>query len=99
MSGFTRLASYNYFAHVERALEARFRKAGLVLKTHVSDVLPTASVRRRAARLAEARRPWPARRPFEEVVTKLKLKKRVTPRAMRRIHRRHLEVPLSAPCR
>jgi pimeloyl-ACP methyl ester carboxylesterase len=53
MFGFTRLASYDYFSHVERALEARFRKAGLAVETHVSDVLPTASVRRRALRLAE----------------------------------------------
>ncbi len=53
MFGFTRLASYDYFSHVRRALEARFRQAGLELETHVSDVLPTASVRRRAGRLAE----------------------------------------------
>ncbi len=53
MFGFTRLASYNYFSHVERAVKERFRKAGLEIETHVSDVLPTASVRRRAARLAE----------------------------------------------
>ena len=53
MFGFTRLASYNYFSHVERAVQERFRKGGHVVETHVSDVLPTASVRRRAARLAE----------------------------------------------
>lgn len=53
MFGFTRLASYDYFAHVERALGARFRKAGHVIETHVSNVLPTASVRRRAQCLAE----------------------------------------------
>src|SRR5690242_7559579 len=53
MFGFTRLASYDYFTHVQRALDARFSKAGLELETHVSDVLPTASVRRRAGRLAE----------------------------------------------
>ncbi len=53
MFGFTRLASYDYFAHVERALHARFEGAGQPLETHVSDVLPTASVRRRAAKLAE----------------------------------------------
>ena len=60
MFGFGRLASYDYFAHVERALDARFRDAGETLETHVVDVLPTASVRRRAAKLAEliaARRP------------------------------------------
>lgn len=53
MFGFTRLASYDYFSHVERAVEARFRKVGETVEMHVSDVLPTASVRRRAARLAE----------------------------------------------
>ncbi len=53
MFGFTRLGSYDYFTHVQRALGARFKKAGQVLETHLSDVLPTASVRRRAARLAE----------------------------------------------
>ena len=53
MFGFTRLASYDYFSHVERALAARFAKEGLAIEAHGSDVLPTASVRRRAARLAE----------------------------------------------
>lgn len=53
MFGFTRLGSYDYFTHVQRALGARFEKAGHVLETHLSDVLPTASVRKRAARLAE----------------------------------------------
>ena len=53
MFGFSRLASYSYFSHVERALAARFREQGHGIATHVSDVLPTASVRRRAAALAE----------------------------------------------
>ncbi len=53
MFGFTRLASYDYFVHVERALEARFRKAGQGFVPHVSGVLPTASVRRRSAKLAQ----------------------------------------------
>lgn len=53
MFGFTQLASYDYFAHVRRALDARFHASGLELETHVSDVLPTASVRRRAGTLAE----------------------------------------------
>ena len=52
MFGFGRLATYDYFAHVERALDARFRSAGQVMEAHVVDVLPTASVRRRAAKLA-----------------------------------------------
>lgn len=53
MFGFTRVASYDYFSHVERALEARFRAAGQGIELHVSDVQPTASVRRRAGQLAE----------------------------------------------
>ncbi|HEY8080025.1 MAG TPA: hypothetical protein VIF62_38105 [Labilithrix sp.] len=51
--GFGRLATYDYFAHVERAIGKRFRDAGEELETHVVDVAPTASIRRRATRLAE----------------------------------------------
>ena len=54
MFGFARLASYDYFTHVEAALIARFRLAGQRVETHVVDALPTASVRRRAASLAVA---------------------------------------------
>lgn len=53
MFGFGKLASYDYFAHVERALVARFEAAGEQVVPHVVDVAPTASIRRRAARLAE----------------------------------------------
>jgi triacylglycerol lipase len=53
MFGFGRLGSYNYFAHVERELTARFEAAGQVLVSHVLDELPTASIRRRSIRLAE----------------------------------------------
>jgi triacylglycerol lipase len=53
MFGFGRLATYDYFAHVERALRQRFEDAGQQLETHVVDVAPTASIRRRATRLAE----------------------------------------------
>lgn len=53
MFGFARLASYDYFTHVEAALAARFRRAGESAAAHVVDVLPTASVRGRAAKLAE----------------------------------------------
>jgi triacylglycerol lipase len=53
MFGFGRLGSYNYFSHVERELTARFAAAGHELVAHVIDVLPTASIRRRATRLAE----------------------------------------------
>ncbi len=53
MFGFGRLATYDYFAHVERALMRRFADAGEELEVHVVDVSPTASIRRRAVRLAE----------------------------------------------
>ena len=53
MFGFGRLATYDYFAHVERALTRRFADAGKPLAVHVVDVSPTASIRRRAVRLAE----------------------------------------------
>lgn len=53
MFGFGRLASYDYFAHLERALGAHVRASGDEIATWVLDVPPTASVRRRAARLAE----------------------------------------------
>jgi triacylglycerol lipase len=53
MFGFGSLGSYTYFAHVERALVARFAAAGHELIGHVIEDLPTASIRRRATRLAE----------------------------------------------
>lgn len=53
MFGFGKLATYDYFAHVARELRARFEAAGQELETHVVDVAPTASIRRRAGRLAE----------------------------------------------
>lgn len=53
MFGFGRLGSYHYFAHVERALVKRFADAGHELVPHVIEDLPTASIRRRATRLAE----------------------------------------------
>jgi triacylglycerol lipase len=53
MFGFGKLAAYDYFAHVERALADRFEAAGETLESHVVDVAPTASIRRRAVRLAE----------------------------------------------
>jgi hypothetical protein len=53
MFGFGRLASYDYFAHLERALGDELRGRGDDVATWVLDVAPTASVRRRAARLAE----------------------------------------------
>ena len=53
MFGFGRLATYDYFAHLDRALRRRFADAGRELEVHVVDVSPTASIRRRAVRLAE----------------------------------------------
>ncbi|MBA2538990.1 MAG: hypothetical protein H0V17_05090, partial [Deltaproteobacteria bacterium] len=53
MFGFGRLGSYNYFAHVERELGVRFAAAGHELVPHIIEELPTASIRRRASRLAE----------------------------------------------
>lgn len=54
MFGFGRLASYDYFVHVERALSERLRAAGDQVETRVVEVAPTESIRRRAVRLAEA---------------------------------------------
>lgn len=53
MFGFGRLASYDYFAHLERALKERLSVAGADVEFYILEVPPTASVRRRAARLAE----------------------------------------------
>src|SRR5882672_178823 len=52
MFGFGRLASYDYFVHLERALSERLRAAGDQVETHVAQVSPTASIRRRAIKLA-----------------------------------------------
>jgi triacylglycerol lipase len=51
MFGFGQLGSYNYFAHIERELSARFAGAGHELVVHGIQDLPTASIRRRAPRL------------------------------------------------
>jgi triacylglycerol lipase len=53
MFGFGRLASYDYFTHVERALKARIEARGEEIVTHVAHVSPTASIRRRALKLTE----------------------------------------------
>ncbi|MDC3958095.1 esterase/lipase family protein [Polyangium jinanense] len=52
MFGFARLASFEYFEHLVVALEERFRQRGRIAKVLVCDVHPTASVCRRAAKLA-----------------------------------------------
>jgi triacylglycerol lipase len=53
MFGFGRLASYDYFVHLERALSERFHARGDEVVTHVVNVSPTASIRRRALKLTE----------------------------------------------
>ncbi|MFT3764167.1 MAG: hypothetical protein QM820_01400 [Minicystis sp.] len=52
MFGFARLASFEYFEHMVRAFEERFRLHGRRAEVHVCEVHPTSSVRRRAAKLA-----------------------------------------------
>jgi hypothetical protein len=52
MFGFARLASFEYFEHVVRAVEERFLLRGRTARVHVCEVHPTSSVRRRAAKLA-----------------------------------------------
>jgi hypothetical protein len=51
--GFGKIGSYDYFSHVEKALVARLNASGDEAVTSVLDVPPTASIRRRAGRLAE----------------------------------------------
>jgi triacylglycerol esterase/lipase EstA (alpha/beta hydrolase family) len=53
MFGFGRLASYDYFGHLERALSTSLRNAGEDVEVHVVHVAPTASIRRRALKLTE----------------------------------------------
>jgi triacylglycerol lipase len=53
MFGFGRLGSYDYFAHLDRALSDRLGAAGDQVEIHVAQVSPTESIRRRAVKLAE----------------------------------------------
>ena len=53
MFGFASLAAYDYFGHVATALETRFARLGERLEVRVCEVHPTASVRRRGAKLAQ----------------------------------------------
>jgi hypothetical protein len=53
MFGFGELGAFGYFAHLEQALAKRFAQAGQEAELHVVDVAPTASIRRRAARICE----------------------------------------------
>lgn len=52
MFGFAQVASYQYFEHIARALERRFAQRGRSCRVVVCDVHPTASIRRRALKLA-----------------------------------------------
>src|SRR5262245_1491952 len=52
MFGFAKVASFSYFEHVVTALGERFGARGRKVEIHVCDVPPTASIRRRAAKLA-----------------------------------------------
>jgi hypothetical protein len=52
MFGFARVASFSYFEHVARAMTERFALRGRACRVVVCDVHPTASIRRRALRLA-----------------------------------------------
>jgi triacylglycerol lipase len=53
MFGFATLAAYDYFEHVVEALRLRFEAAGQQVQLAVCEVHPTASIRRRAAKLAQ----------------------------------------------
>lgn len=53
MFGFGRLAGYDYFAHLERELRARFVEAGVKVVVAVIPTPPTASIRRRAEVVAK----------------------------------------------
>ncbi len=52
--GFSTLGSYDYFCHVRDGIQRRYQEAGRGAAIHVVDVHPAASIRRRAAALAEA---------------------------------------------
>lgn len=52
MFGFARLASLEYFGHMIRGLTHRFQDRGRAVEIHVCEVHPTASILRRASKLA-----------------------------------------------
>jgi triacylglycerol lipase len=49
--GFAELAGLNYMAHVQKAIEQRYRERGRLAEVRVAGVHPSASIRRRAAQL------------------------------------------------
>jgi len=51
--GFARLAGFDYLQHVRQALAERFDRRGRSVEIRVADVHPSASIRRRAVRLAQ----------------------------------------------
>lgn len=51
--GFANFGDFKYFWHVREVLEARFRAADRDIRIHAGRTSPTASIRTRAARLAE----------------------------------------------
>ena len=53
MFGFATVASFSYFEHVIAAIAERFQAAGRRVEVRVVEVHPTASIRRRAAKLAQ----------------------------------------------
>jgi triacylglycerol lipase len=53
MFGFGRLASYDYFVHLQRALGEHLHRGGHDAEIHVVHAAPTASIRRRALELTE----------------------------------------------
>ncbi|MFW6051237.1 MAG: esterase/lipase family protein [Myxococcota bacterium] len=54
MFGFARLAGYDYFGHLERAIGERFADAGVRCRVQIVPTPPTASIRRRARVAADA---------------------------------------------
>jgi triacylglycerol lipase len=53
MFGFARLASFEYFEHMVRALEQRFHARSRAVEVRVCEAHPTSSIRRRAGKLAD----------------------------------------------
>src|SRR5258706_16069606 len=53
MFGFGRLASYDYFTHLDHGLKKRFAAVGDDVETFVADVAPTESIPRRAVKLVD----------------------------------------------